>query len=52
VQEISQAIGDRQDFSVNLPAIALAMQKFQQVSQLDDGQGAEQGTQAMIRAYK
>ncbi|PZO38325.1 MAG: oxidoreductase [Pseudanabaena frigida] len=47
-------ISDRQnlDFPVDLPAIALAMQNFQKVSQLDDGQGAEQGTQAMIRAYK
>jgi 3-hydroxyisobutyrate dehydrogenase len=48
-----QEISDRQnlDFSVDLPAIALAMQNFYKVSQLDDGQGAEQGTQAMIRAY-
>ena len=45
---------DRQnlDFSVDLPAIALAVQNFQKVSQLDNGQGAEQGTQAMMRAYK
>lgn len=42
-------ISDRQDLS--LPAIALAMQNFQKVSQLDEGMGAEQGTQAMIRAY-
>ncbi|WP_434684412.1 NAD(P)-dependent oxidoreductase [Pseudanabaena minima] len=49
-----QEISDRQhlDFSLDLPAIALAMQNFQKVSQLDDGQGAEQGTQAMIRAYQ
>jgi 3-hydroxyisobutyrate dehydrogenase len=49
-----QEISDRQhlDFSVDLPAIALAMQNFQKVSQLDDGKGAEQGTQAMIRAYQ
>ena len=49
-----QEISDRQDldFPVDLPAIALAMQNFQKVSQLDDGQGAEQGTQAMIRAYQ
>lgn len=49
-----QEISDRQnlDFSVDLPAIALAMQNFQKVSQLDDGLGAEQGTQAMIRAYQ
>ncbi len=47
-------ISDRQnlDFPVDLPAIALAMQNFQKVSQLDGGQGAEQGTQAMIRAYQ
>ncbi len=48
VKEISQEIN--QDLS--LPAIALAIKKFQKVSQLDDGQGAEQGTQAMIRAYR
>ncbi|OYQ63598.1 oxidoreductase [Pseudanabaena sp. SR411] len=49
-----QEISDRQNlnFSVDLPAIALAMQNFQKVSQLDDGLGAEQGTQAMIRAYQ
>ena len=47
VSEINQGVHDAND----LPAIALAMQKFQQVSQLDDGMGAEQGTQAMIRAY-
>ena len=49
-----QEISDRQDldFPVDLPAIALAMQNLQKVSQLDDGQGTEQGTQAMIRAYQ
>jgi 3-hydroxyisobutyrate dehydrogenase len=49
-----QEISDRQnlDFPLDLPAIALAVQNFQKVSQLDDGQGAEQGTQAMIRAYQ
>jgi 3-hydroxyisobutyrate dehydrogenase len=49
-----QEISDRQnlDFPLDLPAIALALQNFQKVSQLDDGQGAEQGTQAMIRAYQ
>lgn len=49
-----QEISDRKnlDFPVDLPAIALAMQNFQKVSQLDDGQGSEQGTQAMIRAYQ
>lgn len=58
VQEISQTISPqisredgKQDFALDLPAIALAVEKFQKVSQLDDGQGAEQGTQAMIRAY-
>jgi 3-hydroxyisobutyrate dehydrogenase len=35
---------------IDLPAIALAMQNFQIVSQLEDG--AEQGTQAMMRAYR
>lgn len=46
-------ISDRQnlELSVDLPAIALAMQNFQKVSQLDAGQGSEQGTQAMMRAY-
>ncbi len=39
------------DFSQELPAIALAINKFHTVSQLDDGAAAEQGTQAMIRAY-
>ncbi|MBD2178963.1 NAD(P)-dependent oxidoreductase [Pseudanabaena sp. FACHB-1998] len=66
VQEIAEAMDDLPNLSVDLPvdlpvnlqfatelpAIALAMQNFQKVSQLDDGQGAEQGTQAMIRAYK
>jgi len=57
-KEISQETSDRQtldlakDFSVDLPAIALAVQNFQKVSQLDNGQGSEQGTQAMMRAYK
>ena len=53
VQEISQGLGqdsDLKDFATNLPAIALAIKNFQKVSQLDDGQGTEQGTQAMIRA--
>lgn len=48
VSEISPEL-DKTD---RLPAIALAMKKFLEVSQLDDGQGAEQGTQAMIRAYE
>lgn len=54
VQEISQDLNANtaEDFALDLPAIALAMQKFQKVSQLDDGQGADQGTQAMIRAYQ
>ncbi|PZU96146.1 MAG: oxidoreductase [Pseudanabaena sp.] len=47
VSEISQSGSETQD----LPAIALAMENFLKVSQLDEGQGAEQGTQAMIRAY-
>ncbi len=51
VQEISQEINEPRASPLDLPAIALAMQKFQEVSQLDNGQGAEQGTQAMIRAY-
>lgn len=45
-----QEISDRED--LDLPAIALAMKNFKKVSQLDNGQSAEQGTQAMIRAYK
>jgi len=54
VKEISQETSDRQnlDFPIDLPAIALAVQNFQKVSQLDNGQGTEQGTQAMMRAYK
>jgi 3-hydroxyisobutyrate dehydrogenase len=52
VQEISQEINAPKALPLDSPAIALAMQKFQEVSQLDDGQGAEQGTQAMMRAYK
>lgn len=47
VSEIAQS----GDGAVDLPAIALAMENFLKVSQLDNGQGAEQGTQAMIRAY-
>ncbi|MBD2159403.1 NAD(P)-dependent oxidoreductase [Limnothrix sp. FACHB-1083] len=35
-----------------LPVTELANQIFQRVSALDDGQGAQQGTQAAIRAYK
>lgn len=35
-----------------LPGVALAEQFFQQVSQMDNGEGSEQGTQAMIRYYK
>jgi len=57
VQEISQELNQEPDQdagqnSENLPAIALAIQNFLKVSQLDDGLGAEQGTQAMIRAYR
>ncbi|OIP73268.1 MAG: oxidoreductase [Oscillatoriales cyanobacterium CG2_30_44_21] len=47
VSEISQSGKGAE----NLPAIALAMENFLKVSQLDEGQAAEQGTQAMIRAY-
>jgi 3-hydroxyisobutyrate dehydrogenase len=36
----------------NLPGIELAERLFKIVSQLDEGEGKEQGTQAMIRAYK
>ncbi|NUN65341.1 NAD(P)-dependent oxidoreductase [Pseudanabaena biceps] len=45
-------ISSEPDDTDRLPAIALAMKKFLEASQLDDGQGTEQGTQAMIRAYK
>ena len=35
----------------NLPGTELADRLFQAVMKMDDGQGQEQGTQAMIRAY-
>jgi 3-hydroxyisobutyrate dehydrogenase len=37
--------------SEELPAVALANRLFQMASELDRGEGAKQGTQAMIRAY-
>ena len=37
---------------LNLPGIDLAKKLFQIVKDLDDGQGEQQGTQAMIRAYE
>lgn len=40
--------GDNVDF----PGTTLATSKFEQVQQLDNGNGNEQGTQAMIRAYR
>lgn len=46
VQSINQTSGD------NLPGTTLAEQLFQKVQALDNGQGKEQGTQAMIRAYQ
>jgi 3-hydroxyisobutyrate dehydrogenase len=46
VREIMQS-GDR-----NLPGVELADRLFKIVGQLDRGEGKEQGTQAMIRAYK
>ena len=45
VQEINQGSGD------NLPGTELADRLFKIVRDLDNGQGKEQGTQAMIRAY-
>ena len=36
----------------NLPAVELATRLFKIVEQLDGGRGREQGTQAMIRAYR
>lgn len=46
VQEINQTSGD------NLPGTELADRLFKIVQAMDNGQGKEQGTQAMIRAYK
>jgi 3-hydroxyisobutyrate dehydrogenase len=45
VQSINQTSG------VNLPGTELADRLFKQVQSMDNGQGKEQGTQAMIRAY-
>jgi 3-hydroxyisobutyrate dehydrogenase len=45
VQEINQTSGD------NLPGTELADRLFKIVEAMDNGQGKEQGTQAMIRAY-
>lgn len=45
VKSINQTSGD------NLPGTELADRLFQAVMKMDDGQGKEQGTQAMIRAY-
>ena len=45
VQEINQGSGD------NLPGTELADRLFKIVSKMDNGQGQEQGTQGMIRAY-
>ncbi len=45
VQEINQSSGD------NLPGTELADRLFKIVQEMDNGQGKEQGTQAMIRAY-
>lgn len=45
VREIIQASGE------NLPGVELADRLFKTVQILDRGQGGEQGTQAMIRAY-
>jgi 3-hydroxyisobutyrate dehydrogenase len=45
VQEINQSSGD------NLPGTELAARLFKIVQEMDNGQGKEQGTQAMIRAY-
>lgn len=45
VQSINQTSGD------NLPGTELADRLFKTVMTMDDGQGKEQGTQAMIRAY-
>jgi 3-hydroxyisobutyrate dehydrogenase len=41
-----------QSVDCNLPGVELADRLFKIVSQLDEGKGKEQGTQAMIRAYE
>ena len=45
VQEINQAVGG------NIPGVELADRLFKIVQSLDHGEGGQQGTQAMIRAY-
>ena len=45
VKETMQSSGE------NLPGVELADRLFKIVQELDNGKGAEQGTQAMIRAY-
>ncbi|MGL5832657.1 MAG: NAD(P)-dependent oxidoreductase, partial [Waterburya sp.] len=45
VQSINQTSGG------NLPGTELADRLFKQVQSMDNGEGKEQGTQAMIRAY-
>ncbi len=45
VQEISQAGG------IDLPGTKLGDSLFKQVAAMNNGEGLEQGTQAMIRAY-
>ena len=45
VQSVNQTSGD------NLPGTELADRLLKAVMEMDDGQGKEQGTQAMIRAY-
>ena len=46
VQSINETSGD------NLPGTTLAERLFKAVQSMDNGQGKEQGTQAMIRAYQ
>ncbi len=46
VQEINQAVGG------NIPGVELADRLFKIVQSLDHGEGGQQGTQAMIRAYQ
>lgn len=46
VQQINQSLENRE-----LPGTELADRLFKTVKKMDDGQGGEQGTQAMIRAY-
>ena len=46
VQETMESSGE------NLPGVELATRLFKLVNELDNGKGSQQGTQAMIRAYK